>query len=380
MAKARKVRGSKKAQRVRYAVVGQGYFAQSAILPAFKNAEESSQLVALFSGEKAKLRGLAKKYRVPFALPYEEYEDFLASGEIDAVFIALPNHMHRDFTVAAARAGVHVLCEKPMAVTSDDCRAMIRACDENDVKLMIAYRLHFEPANLTALETVTSGKIGDARAVSSLFGMQVAEDNIRTNARALGGGPLYDIGIYCINAARTLFASEPVEVTAQVGKRREKRFANVEEQVSATLKFPGDRVATFTASFGTTDHSEYTVLGTEGRLRLTPAYDVATDFLLETEVGGRPRERKFGKSDQVAPEIEYFSRCVLEDREPEPSGQEGLNDVLVIEALYQSSETGEHVQLEGLSKVQRPSIAQKARKPLRGEPELMGARPPTRQE
>jgi predicted dehydrogenase len=366
------------AERIRYAVIGQGYFAQAAILPAFANAQ-NAELVALFSGDKSKLRGLAKKYRAPFALPYEEYEDFLISGEVDAVYIALPNHLHRDYTLAAARAGVHVLCEKPMAVTSDECKEMIRACDENEVKLMVAYRLHFEEANMTALETVESGKIGDARAFGSLFSMQVAEENIRTNPRDQGGGPLYDIGIYCINAARTLFRSEPVEVSAQLGHRREKRFANIEEQVSATLKFPEDRLATFVAAYGAADHSSYTVLGTEGQIRLSPAYDFSEDLVVETTIGERSRSRTFPKSDQVAPELEYFSSCILGDREPEPSGQEGLNDVRIIEALYRSADSGQPVRLGEQSKGTRASSRQKQRKPGHDMPDLMDARPPSRE-
>jgi predicted dehydrogenase len=378
MAKRQTSRGRRSGERVRYAVIGQGHFAQTAILPAFAHAEGSSELVALFSRDKAKLRELARKYQVPFALPYEEYEDFLASGEVDAVYIALPNHMHREYAVAAARAGVHVLCEKPMAVTVEDCRDMIRACEDSEVRLMVAYRLHFEPANLAALELVESGKIGEARAFSSQFAMQVAEDNIRTNARDVGGGPLYDIGIYCINAARMLFGSEPIEVSAQLGTRQEKRFAQIEEQVSATLKFPGDRLATFTAGFGSAGHSAYELLGTHGRLRLSPAYTHATGLSLETVVGKRSRLKNYPKGDQIAPELEYFSSCVLDGREPEPSGQEGLNDVAVIEALYRSADSGEQVRLAGLGKDERPSRGQKMRKPPAAEPEPVGARPPSR--
>jgi glucose-fructose oxidoreductase len=244
------------------------------------------------------------------------------------------------------------------------------------VKLMIAYRLHFEPANLAALEAIERGQIGDPRAFASQFAMQVAEENIRTNPRDQGGGPLYDIGIYCINAARTLFGSEPLEVSAQLGHRREKRFAHIEEQVSATLKFPEDRLATFTASYGAADHSSYTVVGTKGSVCLSPAYDFANDLALEITVGERSRSRTFPMSDQVAPELVYFSSCILEDREPEPSGEEGLNDLRIIEALYRSADSGEQVRLELLEKKMRVSSRQKLRRPAHAEPQLVGARPP----
>ena len=197
---------------MRYAVVGLGYIAQVAVLPAFRHAGVNSELAALVSGDPQKLRKLGRKYRVAALYDYERFEECLQSGKIDAVYIALPNHLHRTYAVAAARRGIHVLCEKPMAVTATECEAMIEAARSNGVALMIAYRLHFEKANLEAVSLTRSGKLGDLRIFQSLFTMQVRdEDNIRLK-RAAGGGPLYDIGIYCINAARSLFRAEPLEV------------------------------------------------------------------------------------------------------------------------------------------------------------------------
>jgi predicted dehydrogenase len=141
-------------RKVRYAVVGLGYISQIAVLPAFAHARENSELVALVSDDKTKLKKLARKYKVADAYTYETYADCLESKIVDAVYIALPNHMHRAYTEAAARVGVHVLCEKPMAPTEQDCEAMIAAADRGKVKLMIAYRLHFEEGNLTAIATV----------------------------------------------------------------------------------------------------------------------------------------------------------------------------------------------------------------------------------
>jgi predicted dehydrogenase len=132
------------APRVRYAVIGLGYISQIAVLPAFAHAAENSKLVALISSDATKLKKLAKKYKVTRTYSYEQYAECLASGEIDAVYIALPNNMHRTYTEGAAEAGVHVLCEKPMAVSEQECDAMIEATSRANVKLMIAYRLHFE--------------------------------------------------------------------------------------------------------------------------------------------------------------------------------------------------------------------------------------------
>jgi len=205
---------------IRYAVVGLGYIAQAAVLPAFRHARSNSQLVALISGDAEKRAELAKRYGVP-AFGYEEYDELLASGAVDAVYIALPNDRHRDFTIRAAKRGVHVLCEKPLAVDERECKAMIEACRKHRVKLMTAYRLHFERATLHAIASVKEGLIGRPLSFVSSFTLTVASpDNIRANPRAQGGGTLYDIGVYCINAARHLFRAEPVEVSAMTTGRK----------------------------------------------------------------------------------------------------------------------------------------------------------------
>src|SRR3954465_11171547 len=198
---------------IRYAVVGCGHIAQVAVLPAFGNARRNSKLAAIVSGDPVKREELAKKYAVPRVLDYQHYDELVKSGDIDAVYIALPNSMHAEYAERAARAGVHVLCEKPMAVTEAECELMSRVAREHRVKLMVAYRLHFERANLEAIEIARSGRIGEPRLFTSTFTLQGVPDNIRVK-RALGGGVLYDIGIYCINAARSLFREEPVEVLA----------------------------------------------------------------------------------------------------------------------------------------------------------------------
>ena len=162
-------------KRIRYAVVGLGYIAQAAVLPAFVHARSNSQLVALVSDDDVKLKRLSKKYGVSHTYSYASYEECLQSGDVDAVYIALPNTLHREYTEKAAEAGIHVLCEKPMATSEDDCVAMISACDANRVKLMIAYRLHFEEANLSTIELLESGKLGEPRIFNSTFTQQVKE-------------------------------------------------------------------------------------------------------------------------------------------------------------------------------------------------------------
>ena len=163
---------------IRYAVVGLGHIAQVAVLPAFKHAEHTS-LTALVSGDAIKRKKLGRKYKVPHVYSYDEFGECLASDEVDAVYIALPNSMHCKYAVKAAEAGKHILCEKPMAVTEDECRRMLAAVEAHGVKLMIAYRLHFEEANLKALEMVQQGEIGEPRFFTSDFSMQVKDGNIR---------------------------------------------------------------------------------------------------------------------------------------------------------------------------------------------------------
>ena len=308
---------------------------------------------------------------------YDEYDELLAGGGIDAVYIALPNDQHLDFTVRAARHGVHVLCEKPLGLTERECLSMIRAAEKHRVKLMTAYRLHFERANLEAIETVRSGKIGEPRLFNSVFCMDVKEGDIRLR-RETGGGTLYDIGVYCINAARYLFRDEPTEVLAMSASRDEKRFAEVEEMVGAVVRFPGERLATFVCNFGTADVARYQIVGTKGNLALDPAYEYATELKRHLKVGERETVRTYDKRDRFGPELVYFSECILKNRQPEPSGWEGLADVRVVEALYRSARTGKAVSLKPLTKATRPTMKQEIRRAPVRKPKLVKTSAPSK--
>ena len=361
---------------VRYAVVGLGHIAQAAVLPAFKHARRNSVLTALVSGEEKKLKQLGRRYGVKRLCGYEDVDELFSSGEIDAVYIALPNDMHKEYTLRAARAGLHVLCEKPMAVTANECEEMISATRDANVKLMIAYRLHFERANLEAAKLARSGKLGDLRFFNSEFSMQVSDDNIRLNPPAKGGGPLYDIGIYCINAARYCLSEDPVEVWATATRSSDRRFREVDETVVATMRFKDERLATFVCSFGAADRSVYSITGTKGSVTVDPAYEYAVGLAYTLRVGEREKKKKFGKSDQFAPELLYFSDCILEHRTPEPSGEEGLADVRIIEGMLQSIASGEPVRLEMRQRKQRPDMEQDIRSPpVPREPKLVDVKP-----
>jgi glucose-fructose oxidoreductase len=353
-----------------------GYISQVAVLPAFAHARSNSVLTALVSGDPEKLKTLSRKYDVNHTYSYERYGDLLASGEIDAVYIALPNHMHRAYAEAAAQAGIHVLCEKPMAFDETECQAMIAEAEKSKVKLMIAYRLHFERGNLQVIDWVKSGRIGDPRIFSSVFSQQVKADNSRMQ-KDVGGGPIFDLGVYCINAARYLFQAEPEEVMAWNAGRNSGRFAEVPASTTAVLRFPGDRIASFTCSFGAADSSAFTLVGTKGVVTMDPAYEMAGTLEAELTIGTRTSKRIFRKRDQFAPELIYFSDCILNDKEPEPSGHEGLADVRVIQAILQSAETNRPVAVRQTDIVARPDLDQEIAKPaLTRPPRLVNAEPP----
>lgn len=365
-----------KQRKIRYAVVGLGYISQIAVLPAFKHAK-NSELTALISGDPKKLKKMAKKYKVDFFGPYEDFENILRTAEVDVVYIATPNTHHKEFAQRAARMGVHVLCEKPMATTEEDCREMIASAEENGVKLMVAYRLHFEAANLEAIKIAHSGKLGEIRFFNSVFSMQVKKDNIRLNG-GLGGGPTFDLGIYAINAARYLFKAEPLEVSAMTAfNEDDERFEEVEEMMTGTLRFPNQRLATFTASFGATDTGYFEIVGTKGRLRVDPAYDYAKPLRHTLVVNGRETRKVFPKRDQFAAELVYFSDCVAKNKVVEPSGLEGLCDVRIIRALFEAANTSQRVALPEMEKTRRPTIAQKKNLPPVKEPELYHAEEPS---
>ena len=356
---------------IRYAVVGLGHIAQVAVLPAFAHARRNSRLTALVSDDRTKLTSLAKKYRVGGTFTYDDYDACLE--QVDAVYIALPNSMHAEYTIRAANAGVHVLCEKPLAVTADECEQMIEACRVNKVKLMVAYRLHFEVINLKAVDLVRRGRIGEPKFFNSSFSMTVKANDIRTR-KDLGGGTLYDIGIYCINAARYLFRAEPKEVMAISVNTGKKALQEIDESTGALLRFEGERVAAFVTSFGADDVGSYRIVGAKGQLHVDPAYEYAEGLAYELTVNGKTTRKQIGKRDQFAPELLYFSDCILKNRAPEPSGEEGMQDVRIIEALYESAETGKAVQIPPFADTKRPTGRQRIIRPGVAKPALVKAR------
>ena len=221
-----------------------------------------------------------------------------------------------------------------------------------------------------------SGKLGNLRLFNSVFTMQVREGDIRVKAK-LGGGSLYDIGVYCINAARYVFQANPTKVSACTVKGTDRRFRDVDEMTTAWLEFPGDRLATFVCSFGAADNSAYDVVGTKGRVRLDPAYEYVGELRQDLVLNGKSRSHRYEAGDQFAPELLYFSDCVLNDRHPEPSGLEGLIDVAIVEALYRSAKTGRSVSLSLPDKKQWASHHQVMKRPPVQKPTLVRVKSPS---
>ncbi|HET7343001.1 MAG TPA: Gfo/Idh/MocA family oxidoreductase [Methylomirabilota bacterium] len=349
------------AKQIGYAVVGLSDSAPRAVLPAFARAAENSRLVAIVAADRARAQGLGQEFRAA-AYHYDEFRQCLQREDVNAVYLAGPTSTHCDYAVEAARAGVHVLCEKPMAVMADECRRMIRTTQTNRVKMMINYRLQFHPAHAKALELVRSGAIGTPKTISAEYTTRIEDGEDPRLQRRLGGGSVYDLGVSCIHAARTLFGTEPAQVMAMTARTSRRYGGDVDEGAVALIRFPDERLAHLHTSFGEEPMAMLRVLGEDGWLRLHNAYRHDVPVMLEIVRRGQREELAFEPTDQFAAEFSYFSSCILQDRPPEPSGVEGLQDVRLVEAIYRSARDGRPVTLPRLA---RPETAPAAEPELR---------------
>tara|TARA_R110002167_G_scaffold366433_1_gene596758 strand:+ start:21462 stop:22535 length:1074 start_codon:yes stop_codon:yes gene_type:complete len=329
---------------IRYGVVGAGWISQIAFLPGV-GLTGNSKTTALVSGNREVSERLAEFYDIEHTFTYDQYDEMLAADVVDAVYIALPNSMHADYAIRAAKAGKHVIVEKPLAISAQECRAMIEAAKAAGVYLMTAYRLHNEPGTVHVLDLIRSGAIGDPRVFSSVFSFQAGRDNHRLKA-SHWGGPLQDIGIYCVNAVRHIFADEPVEVTAVRNQTDDPRFSEVEESFAATMMFPKGRVAQFVASFGAEQLDTYRIAGTEGEIAVERAYDFQSPTIVRLTRGAEVVEHVFGQTDQFAGQTAYFSDCITAGVAPESCGEEGLADVEILLALEEAAKTGAAQKIE----------------------------------
>ena len=331
-----------------YAIVGLGYYGLDVIIPEFAKCAHS-RLAAVVSGDPAKARRVAAAHGLPdrSVYSYATFDRIRDNPDIDIVYICLPNAMHAEYTIRAARAGKHVLCEKPMAVSVAECEAMIAACKAADRKLMIGYRCHFEPCNVESMRLARAGTMGRTRYVRSEHGfVQRDPSKWRLNKALAGGGSLMDMGIYSLQAARYMTGEEPVAVTARESTdRTDPRFREVEDMIDWTLEFASGAIASCQSMYSA-NQNHILMMGERGRIELEPATRYA-DNRMWTGADGRERDVTPAASGrtQFAGQLDHLVTCIRTGREPIVSGAEGLRDLRIVEAIYRSAREGRTIRL-----------------------------------
>ena len=330
-----------------YAVVGLGNYAVNQIMPRLALCEHS-YLAALVSGTPAKLEKYGAQYNIPktHQYNYQNYDAIADNADIDAVYVILPNSMHAEYTIRAAKAGKHVMCEKPMANTPAECEAMIAACKRAGKKLMIGYRCHFEQYNLYCVEQIKSGAFGKIRLITAETGFDAAPNQWRLDRPLSGGGSLMDIGIYSLNAARYLAGEEPVSVIAtESTDKTDPRFKNVEDRIDFQLLFPSGTIANCVSSYSS-GHNAFRATGNKGWIGMEPA----------TPYQGHQLFRRLaGKTEQVtlpAPaklqwvaQLDHLAESVRTGIPLRAGGEEGLRDMRLIHAIYKSAAEGRRIKV-----------------------------------
>jgi glucose-fructose oxidoreductase len=337
-------------RKIGYAIVGLGYYALDVILPQFANCSRS-RVTALVSGDPAKARAMAQTYGVPEhgIYDYANFDTIRNNPDVDVVYVILPNSMHVEYTIRAFQAGKHVLCEKPMAVSVAECQAMIAAGRVARRKLMIGYRCHFEPFNREAMRLARSGEAGKIRYVRSEHGfVQRDRTKWRLHRALAGGGSLMDMGVYALQAARSMSGEEPVSVTAKDSTdRNDPRFREVEDLIEWTMLFPSGAVGGCLSMYSA-NQNHVLAMGDKGRIELEPGtrYDGNRMW-----VGADGREREITNPppgpgvNQFVGQLDHMAECVLTGREPIVPGEEGLRDMRIIEAIYRSAREGRTITL-----------------------------------
>ncbi len=321
-------------RKVRYGIVALGSISQEAMMPGVEHTG-NSKITALVTDDPEKAKQLAKMYDVEHTFSYAEYPQMLYSGEIDAIYLATPNWRHAEFAVPALEAGIHVLVEKPLEVSSEQCERILEAEKRSSAKLMVAYRLHFEPGTVDTIERVRSGELGDLVYFNSSFSQMVDPANHRAQSGVLAG-PVLDMGPYPINAVRNIFEDEPTEALAVGVRHPDSGFGDLDDTVSVTLRFPKNRLAQFTISYYGNKLDAYTVVGTKGSIEMNPAYMYGKPLQSYSVIGQKEQEESYKDTDHFGGEMKYFSDCILHGKDPEPDALEGLADVRVIEAIHRS--------------------------------------------
>lgn len=340
-------------RKVRYAMVGLGDIAQEDMMPGVEHTG-NSEITALITSDPKKATELGKMYDVKATYTYEQFAQALQSGTFDAIYLATPNWRHAEFIVPALKAGIHVLSEKPLEVSTAKCEEILAAEKASSARLMVAYRLHFEPGTLDTIAKIRDGKIGQVHTFSSTFAQPVDPANHRAHS-GIGAGPVLDMGPYPINAARYIFSDEPTEVVSAVGTTHpdtgfDQDFADT---VAVTLKFPHERLAQFTLSYHGGPYNSFVAIGTKGSITLDPCYMFGKPLEQVLAVGEDKTRQSFKNTDHFGGELKYFSDCILNNTEIEPDGEEGFADVRVIEGIHEALKTGKSVTLPPFTRTKR---------------------------
>ncbi len=335
-------------RRVGFAVVGLGELSAEELIPALRTSQHA-YLAAVVTGEPDKGRAFARAAGLTDqdAYTYEQFDDLAGRDDVQAVYIVLPNNLHREYTERAAKMGKHVLCEKPLAANTEDAEAMVAACKSAGVKLMAAYRIQYTPHHWAAKRAIAEGKLGKIKLLDSIHA-QVEDDASvwRLSLKQAGGGPLVDVGIYCLNTLRFLTGLEPEWVYATMHQPQgDERFEEVEESMSVMLGFPGGMIANFLTSYGAVKTNTVRVLGEDGSVLLDPAFSYSG---LELELSDKHAKTRpqFAAYDQFTLEVDHFAGCIRENREPYTPGEEGVQDHRLMDAIYQSARSGGRVEVE----------------------------------
>ena len=332
--------------RVGYAIVGVGQLTKDELIPAVRESEHA-YLAALVTGaeDKPEVSGISP-LRPEDIYAYEDFGKLADRDDVQAVYIVLPNALHREYVEQAARMGKHVLCEKPLASTPEDAEAMVQACRDAGVLLMTAYRCQYTPEHWAVRDAVQSGQLGPVRLLN-LVHSHVEEDRgaWRLDRKLAGGGPLPDIGLYCLNTARFVLGQEPQWVEAVLDQPQDDpRFREVERSVSFRLGFAGGVLADCQASYAALDVNALRVLGEQGHAAMDPSFQYSDLCLTVTTTEGR-QQPDFPEYDQFSLEMDHFAACIRSGAQPWTPGEEGLQDQRLMAAIYEAARTGKRVTL-----------------------------------
>ena len=342
-------------KKIGFAIVGIGDLALNEVLPAFAHSKYAKP-VALVSGHADKAKKVAGQYGISEKniYSYQTFDDIKNNPEVDVVYIILPNNMHREFTIRAAKAGKHVLCEKPMALSPKECEDMIAACKNANRKLMIAYRIQYEPNNAQCRDWVQSKEYGNVKLLEFFNGQHNGDPNQWRLKKSMGGGSMMDVGIYCLNTCRYLLGEEPEAVFANTfSTPGDERFKEVDETMLFQLYFPSGVRASCSTTLGAHQSRRYRAVTDKGAwFGMDPAFDYKGLRMEFSQAKGKQEWKSnpaMEEKNQFALELDHISTCIYDDTKPFTPGEEGLQDHRIIEALFQSAKEGKIIKLEKIT-------------------------------